>query len=172
MSRSGTPSRRRGLGSQVGSIGIRWALGAGAIVFASTVASLLVMVFLFQGGGGREFVVVYEEVQRIEQTEVDGRSVSRRSTTTEASRETTRFSLILPVVLVQNGILLVVLSALALLRAHQITGPVYRISTDIRRAMSGETGVRIQLREKDELKELAQRINSLLAALDGVDRRG
>jgi methyl-accepting chemotaxis protein len=120
----------------------------------------------------REFIVVYRQVETTETVEVDGRPIERRSYVTEAMPDTTRWALILPPLLVNNLIIAVVLSVLGIRHASRIAGPIYRMSTDIRRALAGETGVRIHLRRRDEMRDLAQRVNGLLEALEVAETRG
>jgi len=119
----------------------------------------------------REFVVVYRQLEQRESIEVDGRTVERRSYTSEAMPETTRWAIVLPPLLLNNVIVAVVLSLLAVRYSSHFAGPVYRMSTDIRRMLAGEPGVRIHLRRGDEMKELAQRVNALLEALELAEAR-
>lgn len=119
----------------------------------------------------REFIVVYEQEERLESVEVDGRVIERRSYTTEALPQTTRWALILPPLALNNAIIAVVLTALAVRYTSHYAGPVYRMSTDIRRVLAGESGVRINLRRGDEMRELAQRVNALLEALELAEAR-
>lgn len=114
----------------------------------------------------REFVVVYRQQERIEPVVVDDREIERRSYAAEALPQTTRWRLIIPPLILNNLLIAVVLSILAIRYSHNIAGPIYRMSTDIRRALTGARGVRIRLRRQDELKELAVRINDLLETLD------
>lgn len=119
----------------------------------------------------REFVVVYRQFERVETVEVEGRRIERRSYESQALPETTRWALVLPPLLVNNFVIATVLAFLALRYSGHFAGPVYRMSTDIRRALAGETGVRIQLRRGDEMRELAQRVNALLEALEHAETR-
>jgi nitrogen fixation/metabolism regulation signal transduction histidine kinase len=137
-----------------------------ALVVVGTTALTVGVLGLIRAASPTRFLIVYEEIEQIDTSEVDGRQVERRRTTTEAIGETTRLQIILPVLLIQNLLFLIVLGVLGLIHGQRISGPVYRISTDLRRAMSGEEGVRIQLREKDHLRELSARINALLDALE------
>jgi methyl-accepting chemotaxis protein len=50
---------------------------------------------------------------------------------------------------------------LGLLFSHRIAGPVYRISTTLREISKGKLGLRIKLRENDELMDLADLINNM-----------
>jgi len=119
----------------------------------------------------REFVVVYRQSEQIQTVTVDDREIEQRSYSMEAQPRTSRFALILPPLIVNNLLLAVVLGALAVRYSHRFAGPIYRISTDIRRALAGEDDVRIKLRKNDELRELASRINALLEALERTERR-
>lgn len=119
----------------------------------------------------REFVVVYRQVEQVETATVEGREVERRSYAVEADPRTSRLQLILPPLVINNLLLAIVLGVLAVRYSHRFAGPLYRISTDIRRVLAGEEGVRIQLRKNDELRELASRINLLLEALERAERR-
>jgi nitrogen fixation/metabolism regulation signal transduction histidine kinase len=119
----------------------------------------------------REFIVVYRQVEETREVEVNDRIVEQRSYRMEALPETTRLELILPPLLINNVLLALVLSALAIRYSHRFAGPLYRISTDIRRVLAGEQDVRIRLRKNDELRELGARINALLQALERAERR-
>lgn len=119
----------------------------------------------------REFIVVYRQIETSETVEVEGREIERRSYVSEAMPETTRWALILPPLLINNLVIAVVLSALAVWYSSRYAGPLYRMSSDIRRALAGESDVRIRLRRRDELKELAHRVNALLEALELAETR-
>lgn len=119
----------------------------------------------------REFIVVYRQEQKLESVEVDGRTIERRSYVSEAMPQTTRWALILPPLLLNNAIIVAVLLVFAIRSANRLGGPVYRMSTDIRRALAGESGVRIHLRRGDEMGDLAQRVNDLLDALELAESR-
>lgn len=142
-------------------------------VFISTLG-LVVYVLITTVAGGRdqrEFVIVYRQVEHRELVDLEGRSIERRSYRTEAQPQTSRWVLLIPPLLINNVVIGVVLSVFAVRYSGHYAGPVYRMSTDIRRALAGESGVRIQLRRGDELRELAQRLNALLDALDLAESR-
>ena len=162
--------RRRRLALSGGRLGLRWAAVLAAVVASVAVATIALLLAVRVAAASDEFLLVYREVEQVDTVRIEGRDVERRRTTTEAMGETTRLQIILPVLLIQNLFLVVVLAVLGLVHGQRISGPVYRISTDLRRAMSGEAGVRIQLREKDHLRELSARINALLSALDSASR--
>ena len=127
----------------------------------------------FVAGDGlmREFVVVYRQREQIQPVEIDGRVIERRSYSAEAYSHTNLAVLILPPLLINNAIIGIVLGVLAFRYSGHYAGPIYRMSTDIRRVLAGESGVRIHLRRGDEMRELAQRLNALLEALDLAESR-
>lgn len=168
MNRYAPPQRRRRF-AFIDRIGMRTATNLVVVILvvsASVIIALLIYQTLLHEN---EFVVVYREIESVEDTDVAGRTVERRLTTIEAVSEMTRLELVLPILAVQNLAILLGISFVALYRGQRISGPVYRMSSDIRKAISGERRVRIVLREGDELQELSQRINSLLTALDAAD---
>lgn len=119
----------------------------------------------------REFIVVYRQEEQLERVSVDGRVVDRRSYVSQAQPDTTRWALILPPLLINNAIITAALVGVAVVYTNRLAGPVYRMSTDIRRVLAGESGIRINLRRGDEMKELAQRVNGLLDALELAEAR-
>ena len=118
-----------------------------------------------------EFVVVYRQLEHREPAVVDGRRIERRSYTSEALPQTTRWALVGPPLLINNLTIVLILCILAIRFSNRYAGPVYRMSTDIRRALAGEPGVRVKLRRGDEIKELAERLNALLDALEHAEAR-
>lgn len=60
-----------------------------------------------------------------------------------------------------------VISAFAILFSHRIAGPLYRLERTLDKVIQGEDVEYIQLRKKDELKDLAGRINEIIAIIKG-----
>ncbi len=146
----------------------------GAIVLSTLLFSIGFLSFYwfsFIAGDNlfKEFIVVYKQIATVEEAQINGRTVERRSYRVEAQPETSRWRLILPPLIMNNILIAVVLSAFAIWYSHKIAGPVFRISTDIRTALLGKRGVRITLRKRDELKVLAVQVNRLLEELDRQD---
>ena len=75
---------------------------------------------------------------------------------------TDRFELILPPILINNLVILIVISVIGVFYSHKIAGPIYRIQEDIKRVLGGEKDIVIRLRKKDKLKELADQVNKLI----------
>lgn len=119
----------------------------------------------------KEYVIVYKQIEQIETVEIDGRTVERRSYRTEAQPETARWRMVLPALLLNNLLIAAVLSLLAIWYSHKFAGPLYRITSDIRRVISGSRGVRIRLRSKDEMRDLARQVNHLLDVVETSERK-
>jgi methyl-accepting chemotaxis protein len=73
---------------------------------------------------------------------------------------------ILPPLLLNDLAIMVVAIVIGIFMSHRIAGPVYRIAEDIDRVLSGERGVRVRLRRRDALEELADKVNQLLEHID------
>ena len=73
---------------------------------------------------------------------------------------------ILPPLLLNDLAIMVVVIVVGIRMSHRIAGPVYRIAEDIDRVLSGEQGVRVSLRRKDALEDLADKVNQLFEHID------
>jgi len=58
----------------------------------------------------------------------------------------------------------------AIVLSHRIAGPIYRIRTTLDEILKGDYSKRLFLRKTDELKDIADRINSLIDLLDKKDK--
>lgn len=77
-----------------------------------------------------------------------------------------RLEIVLPPLLINNLIIMILISVIGIFYSHRIAGPVYRIETDISKVLAGEKGIKIHLRKNDKLKSLADKINALLDRLE------
>jgi hypothetical protein len=66
------------------------------------------------------------------------------------------------ILLVSLPIVLIIIWFLALELSHRIAGPVYRLEKELDDRIEGEKQGLIHLRERDELKSLADKINRLI----------
>ncbi|HEY3347248.1 MAG TPA: HAMP domain-containing protein [Nitrospirota bacterium] len=70
---------------------------------------------------------------------------------------------------VVEGALMAFLAAgvilLTLLMSHRIAGPLWRIEQTAKAVEAGGLGIRVKLRDKDEMKTLADQMNVMLASL-------
>lgn len=85
---------------------------------------------------------------------------------------------ILPVILITNlvtlGILCCCSIVIMLFISHKIAGPMFRFEKDIKRISNGDLSVKINLRQQDQLKDIAKALNlmidSLYSKVNNVDK--
>lgn len=75
---------------------------------------------------------------------------------------------ILPPLLLNDLAIMIVAIIVGISVTHRIAGPVYRMAADIDRALSGQRGVRVYLRRRDSLAELAEKVNALIERIDAT----
>jgi methyl-accepting chemotaxis protein len=75
---------------------------------------------------------------------------------------------ILPPLLLNDLAIMIVAIVVGISVTHRIAGPVYRMAADIDRALSGQRGVRVNLRRRDSLAELAEKVNALIERIDAT----
>ena len=56
----------------------------------------------------------------------------------------------------------------ALIYSNRLVGPIPRLEKELDRAIAGDFSVRVKARDKDELNVLVNKINMLLAKIDGA----
>ena len=114
-----------------------------------------------------EFITIYQRVPELDSQgkpvmQDDGKPVM----TSKELPPTNRIYLVLPPILINNLIIMVIISVIGIFYSHRIAGPAYRIETDIVRALGGEKGIQIRLRKGDKLESLADKVNQLLEAYE------
>lgn len=134
------------------------------IVGAFLVFSLLVSLYYwgrYMAGENifREFIMIQRQVVDVDRS-------GARVTRTEDVPPVNRIELVLPPILINNGVILVLTVVIGLLYSHRIAGAAYRIEADIARSLRGERDVQVRLRRKDKLQRLAVQVNKLIAELD------
>ena len=110
-----------------------------------------------------EFIFIQKEVRTYDE---DGNVVGSQS---EILPPVNRIELILPAILINNLIIIVIVSTIGLFYSHRIAGPAYRMVKDIDRVLEGERGVVVRLRKTDKLKDLAEKLNQLLKKIEKAD---
>ena len=103
-----------------------------------------------------EFIFIQRQIR------VTGESGESTQTKSEMLPPINRLELILPPVLINNLIIMFIISVVGIFYSHRIAGPVYRMEQDLARVLSGEKGVKIRLRKRDKMQSLAQKINQLI----------
>jgi methyl-accepting chemotaxis protein len=70
--------------------------------------------------------------------------------------------LILPLLLINNLAIMAFVIVVGIFASQRIAGPIYRMEMDMDRVLSGEKGVRVKLRKKDNFPALAAKVNELI----------
>lgn len=121
--------------------------------------------------GDMVFSEIFLLSKQVQKTDADGKPLKNPdgSPVTEAMMSPqglNRVEIVVPPILLNNLIIMVIISVLGIFYSHKIAGPVFRIDQDINKALAGEKGVRINLRKGDKLQELAAKVNKLLEAYE------
>lgn len=66
------------------------------------------------------------------------------------------------------GIVILIMSGVSILITHKIAGPVYRFKQTLAEISEGNLDVTIKLREKDDLKDLAEELNDVISEFKGA----
>lgn len=66
------------------------------------------------------------------------------------------------IIAISIPVILAIIWSVALVVSHRIAGPVYRIEKELDEHIAGKKIGPIKLRQKDELKSLAEKINKLI----------
>ncbi|MBN1412410.1 MAG: hypothetical protein JW969_16300 [Spirochaetales bacterium] len=114
-----------------------------------------------------EFLVIYKQVPDLDDNGeprlgVDGNQIMK----TMELPPINRLEIVLPPILINNVIIVLMISIIGIFYSHKIAGPAYRIEKEIAQVLDGKTGIKIRLRKTDKLKTLAEKVNLLIAELD------
>ncbi len=110
----------------------------------------------------KEYITLHKQVVEKRIVERDGKTVQEEYSYTKDVPGVKRWEIIIPPILINNLIILIVILIIGILYSHKIAGPVHRIKTDIQKVISGKRDIRILLRKKDKLQELADSVNLLI----------
>ena len=114
----------------------------------------------------KEYLTIYRQVTEVREVPRDGELVAQKVFTTREIPGVKRWELIIPALVVNNLLILVLILIMGMFYSHKIAGPLYRIQTDLARALEGSGQVRIVTRKKDKLEDLVVQLNLLLEELD------
>ena len=135
-----------------------------SVLIALAVFTLLFVAYFWltsQSGENRmnQYFRIYN---RIEVVDDDG-NISYKS---DEGRDTTnRWEVVVPPILINNILIMIVIAVIGVFYSHRIAGPIFRIKADIEKVLSGDKDVRIIIRKKDKLHDLAESVNLLLEEL-------
>jgi hypothetical protein len=108
-----------------------------------------------------EFIFIQKQVRDVNE---EGETVLR----SEMLPPVNRIELVLPPILINNVVIIVIMTIIGIFYSHRIAGPVYRMEEDIARVISGEKGVKVRVRKKDKMKSLVQKVNQLIQMVDSA----
>ena len=111
----------------------------------------------------KEFITIDKQVVEQRTVEVDGKLVTKDVSYTKTEEGVKRWEIVLPPLIINNLIIMIVISILGLRYSHRIAGPAYRIKEDIKRVIDDEESIQISLRKNDRLRELVGEVNRLLS---------
>ena len=114
----------------------------------------------------REFITIDRQIITERAVVEDGVEKIIEVPSTKTIVGVKRWELVLPAILVNNLLIMIIVSIIGIRYSHRIAGPVYRIKHDIERVLAGETGVKVKLRSADRLQDLADRVNQLIRRVD------
>jgi len=146
-----------------------------SVLMALVIFTLLVgLYYWFSNMAGenlfREFITIDRQVieERLILEEGVEKTVKVPSTRTILGVK--RWELVLPAILINNLVIMIILTIFGIRYSHRIAGPVFRINSDIDKVLQGKTGIRIKLREKDRLQQVALKVNKLIQRLENAEK--
>ncbi|MBN2509853.1 MAG: hypothetical protein JXB03_06235 [Spirochaetales bacterium] len=114
----------------------------------------------------KEFITIDRQVIEEREVDVNGETVMQQVSSTKTEAGVKRWELVLPPIIINNLIIILVISVLGLRYSHRIAGPAYRMKEDIKRVLDDGESMQIQLRKNDKLQELVGEVNRLIAEYD------
>ena len=121
----------------------------------------------------KEFIVIHKQIETEKVvTNEAGEEVTETVYSSEVLPPVKRINIVLPPILINNLLILVLIVIFGIFSSHKIAGPAYRMIADIQQVLDGNTSVRVQLRQKDSLKDLAERVNDLIEAFEKAQKSG
>ena len=110
----------------------------------------------------KEFITIDRQVIDTREVEVDGKKEIREISYTKTEEGVKRWEIVLPPLIINNLIIMIVISVIGVRYSHRIAGPAYRIKEDIKRVIDDGETIQVNLRKKDRLRELVGEVNRLI----------
>jgi methyl-accepting chemotaxis protein len=137
------------------------------VIFSAGVVAFYWVRYMTGDNVFSEFITISKQVPELDAA---GNTIKDSSgnivMTTKTFPPGNRLEVVVPPILVNNLIIMIIISIIGVLYSHRIAGPVYRMEKEIGRVLDGEKGVRVTLRKKDKLKNLAEKLNALIEKLE------
>lgn len=134
------------------------------IIVIFTVGSYFFFWLVYESGNYnyKENIIVYQQIEVTKTVFIDNIPQEQRYFESVAQEPVSRFELLLPSLLINNILVMIVLTFLGIGFTHRFAGPAYRIQKDLHTFRTEDSSKRIHLRQKDALQGLAKSINELL----------
>lgn len=134
------------------------------IIVIFTVGSYFFFWLVYESGNYnyKENIIVYQQIEVTKTVFIDNVPQEQRYFESVAQEPVSRFELLLPSLLINNILVMIVLTFLGIGFTHRFAGPAYRIQKDLHTYMTDDASIRIHLRQHDALQGLARTINELL----------
>ena len=114
----------------------------------------------------KEYLTIHRQVSVEVESVVEGEVITQEITQTQEIPGVKRWEIIIPVLIINNLIIMVIIVIFGIFYSHRIAGPLYRIQTDIEKVLDGSKDVRINLRKRDKMKPLANLLNHMIEELN------
>jgi len=114
----------------------------------------------------KEFITIEKQVTEEREVVENGELRTETYTTTKTIPGLKRWEIVIPPLLLNNLVILIIIVIVGFFYSHRIAGPAFRMMVDIQRTLDGEKGIRVHLRKKDKLGDLADKVNLLLEKLE------
>ena len=145
----------------------------GALLIFSMVSVVFYWAFSTIGDNVfKEYITIDKQVFENRTVEENGEKKTIRFPTTKTIHGIRRWEIVIPALLLNNLLVMIVLTIIGIFYSHRIAGPVYRMNRVISDVLSGKTEERVVLRKNDTLSELAENINILIDRVESVKDDG
>ncbi|MCD6120515.1 MAG: hypothetical protein J7K04_01600 [Spirochaetales bacterium] len=114
----------------------------------------------------KEIITIHKQVTESKVVEENGVKKTVYYTTTKDIPGVNRLELIIPPLLINDIVIMVLISIFGIYYTNRIAGPAYRMEMDIARVLNGEKGVSVALRKHDHFYSLAEQVNKLIKELE------
>ena len=109
-----------------------------------------------------QFLTLRTSVEKEALIQENGESKIERYWVSEESPPLRPYEYLAPIILLNNGIILIVLAILGILYSHRIAGPIYHINKALDLAAKGELYHKVRLRKGDFFHETADKLNKII----------
>jgi len=118
----------------------------------------------------KEIITIHKQVTESKVVEENGVKKTVNYTTTKDIPGVNRLEIIIPPLLINDIVIMLLISVFGIYYTNRIAGPAYRMEMDILRVLNGEKGVSVNLRRHDHFYSLAKQVNKLIKELEDLKK--